>query len=133
VRNYHDGGWLIVSWTHLRSAPVPFGDMAWEHARTVLANRGADPATEAEIALAAAKLLDRAERGPGEGDRPSLKDRRVAGRTRATSTAAAGLRPVPPPSEPADEPDDDGDGQPEPAEVIPLGVFDAREEARTWW
>ncbi len=133
VRNHHDGGWLSVAWTHLRSAPVPFGEMAWDHARKLLADRGGDPATEAEIAQAAAKLLDRAERGPAGGDRQSIKDRKVAGRTRATA-GPAGPRPAPPPSEPGDEPDYDGDGgEQQLAEVIPLGVFDAREEARTWW
>jgi hypothetical protein len=26
VRNHHDGGWITVPWTHLHSAPVPFGE-----------------------------------------------------------------------------------------------------------
>lgn len=36
VRNHHDGGWIMVVWTHLRTAPTPFGELAWEHARSVL-------------------------------------------------------------------------------------------------
>jgi hypothetical protein len=44
----------------LRGAPAPFGELAWQHARTVLARRGQNQATEAEIAQAAAELLDKA-------------------------------------------------------------------------
>ena len=65
VRNHHDGGWITVPWKHLRSAPAPFGELAWQHAREILARRGQDQATEAEIAQAASDLLDRAGRGPG--------------------------------------------------------------------
>jgi transposase InsO family protein len=95
VRNHHDGGWITVPWKHLNSAPAPFGELAWKHAREILARRGQDQATEAEIAQAASDLLDKAGRGPGTGD-PSLtrRDRRVAGRTRATSAA---IRPPPRP------------------------------------
>src|SRR5436190_2003562 len=78
------GGWLTAVWTHLRTAPVPFGDLAWDHSRRMLAARGDDPATEAEIAQAAAALLDRAEQGPTD-TRLSTKDRRIVGRTRATT------------------------------------------------
>lgn len=63
------------------------------------------------------------------------RDRRVAGRTRATSSPA-GPRPAPyvadepEPRQPtADEPEDAV--QP-PAKVIPLPVFDARKEAELW-
>ncbi|MGB8202413.1 MAG: Mu transposase C-terminal domain-containing protein, partial [Pseudonocardiaceae bacterium] len=88
VRNHHDGGWITVSWKHLRTAPVPFGELAWQHARTVLARRGQDVATEAEIAEAAAALLNRAEQGPDPATKPTKRDRRVAGRTRATNMPA---------------------------------------------
>jgi hypothetical protein len=33
VRNHHDGGWLEATWTHLNTGPVPFGDLAWDHAQ----------------------------------------------------------------------------------------------------
>lgn len=130
VRNHHDGGWLTAVWTHLRTAPVPFGELAWDHSRRMLAARGGDPATEAEIAQAAAALLDRAEQGP-TGIRLSTKDRKVAGRTRAT-TEPTWRKPdqAAAPSPGAYEPDD---GDEELAEVIPLEVFDARKEARRWW
>jgi putative transposase len=107
VRNHHGEGWLQAGWTHLRTAPVPFGELTWAHARDLLAARGGNPGTEADIAAAAAGLLDRAERGPqpdpaarpepdsaaGEPARPGpskgsqeTRTRRVVGRTRATAT-----------------------------------------------
>jgi hypothetical protein len=139
VRNHHDRdtGWITVPWKHLRSAPAPFGELAWQHAREILAKRGQDQATEEEIAQAASDLLDRAGRGPDDGDAPmTRRDRRVAGRTRATSSPA-GPRPVadheddgPEASRPLDgEPDDDSQTT---AKVIPLPVFDARKEAELW-
>ncbi|WP_233255364.1 Mu transposase C-terminal domain-containing protein [Mycobacterium avium] len=133
VRNHHDEGWLAVTWKHLRSHPVPFGELVWQHARSVLARRGCDQATEAEIARAADDLLDRAAQGPVPS-RQESKDRRVAGRTRATATPAW---PRPPDTaEPCDEEpppggDEDADDI-EIAQVIPLPVFDARKEAESW-
>jgi putative transposase len=139
VRNHHskDGGWITIPWKHLRSAPVPFGELAWKHAREILGHRGQDQATEAEIAQAASDLLDRAGGAPESGD-PAMtkKDRRVAGRSRATSSPS-GPRPVPDPCDdepesiesPAEPPVEAG--QPA-AKVIPLPVFDARKEAELW-
>lgn len=132
VRNHHDGGWMQAPWTHLRSGPAPFGEQVWDHARQMLARRGQDPATEAEIAGAAEALLDKAERGPNR-DEPTKKDRKVAGRARAVS-AAERPSPKPPPQSPPtwdDTEDDEDTGQV--AEVIPLGIFDAHEEAKKWW
>jgi putative transposase len=153
IRNHHHGGWLSATWKHLRTAPVPFGEQAWNHARQLLAARGGDPAAEAEIAAAAADLLGRAGRGPAPGpDEPapqqdqaaartrSPRSRRVAGRTAATATPAW-PRPA------GDEGDPAADGragqaarQPAetesettPAPVIPLPLFDARKEAEKWW
>ena len=52
----------------------------------VLARRGQDPATEAEIAHAAAALLDKAEHGPDRpGQTATSEGSRAAGRTRATN------------------------------------------------
>jgi putative transposase len=141
VRNHWDGGWLTVFWKHLSTAPVPFGELAWDHARRQLAAGGGDPA-EGEIAQAVDSLLRRAHQGPGKpgrpGRKPAAKDRRVAARTRATAQPAW-PRPEPPaapagsgpegaaPAGPADQPGD------KLADVVPLAVFDAREEARRWW
>jgi putative transposase len=154
IRNHHHhGGWLTATWTHLRTAPVPFGEQAWNHARQLLASRGSDPATEAEIAAAAAGLLNRAgngpEPGPGgqgpvrqgkaAGGTRSPRSRRVAGRTTAT---AVPQWPRPAPSPTAGQEDEESAGgragQPAAAEtpagqVIPLPLFDARKEADKWW
>lgn len=179
-----DRQWISAVWTHLRTAPMPFGEQAWQHARAVLARRGQDPATEQEIAQAVRDLLERAEHGPtaaesvttavaapdtatdarppGEqpgrrtkrgdrarqgraGDRAGDRaDRRVAGRARATSASA-----WPRPDEPQgpltllnsqlgnhfdshiDSQVDEGPDA-DVAPVIPLPVFDAREEAERW-
>jgi hypothetical protein len=64
VRDHHQGGWITVPWTHLKSAPVPFGEQAWDHGRRVLAERGNRSPTEAEITQAVNELLTKAERGP---------------------------------------------------------------------
>lgn len=135
VRDHRgDGGWILAPWTHLRTAPAPFGEQAWEHARQMLARRGQDQATEAEIAQAAAALLDKAEQGPARG-KEGRRDRKAGARARAVSAAGPSLtEPAraqgqqPPPSWDDDEVDDGPM-----AEVIPLGVFDAREEAKKWW
>jgi len=133
VRNHHDGGWITVPWKHLNSAPVPFGELAWKHAREILARRGQDQATEAEIAQAASDLLDRAGRGPEAGDSSlTSRDKRVAGRTRATSTPD-GFRPGDGGPDPGAAPDDDSEETGAPAaDVIPLPIFDARKEAEKW-
>jgi putative transposase len=132
VRNHHDGGWIQVPWTHLGTGPAPFGEQAWDHARQMLARRGHDRATEAEIARTAEELLDKAEHGPGRG-KAARQDQKVAGRDRAVSAAR---RAIPEPqSQPApawDDADEDEDAG-QLAQVIPLGIFDAREEARKWW
>ncbi|MFI6366887.1 Mu transposase C-terminal domain-containing protein [Nocardia sp. NPDC050630] len=130
VRNHHDGGWIQAPWTHLRTTPAPFGEQAWDHARKTLARRGEDPATESEIAVAAAALLDTAGQGPRR-EKPTKKDKRIAGRTRAVSAA---LRPtLPPPSAPPVRDDgQDAEDDAELAKVIPLGVYNAREEAKKW-
>jgi putative transposase len=154
IRNHHHGGWLPATWKHLRTAPVPFGEQAWNHARQLLAARGSDPATEAEIAAAAADLLDRAGKGPEPGSpgeaspqrgkaaerTRSPRSRRVAGRTAAT-TAPQWPRPAPGPADGDQDCAGPVDGRAEqaaeaeamPAPVIPLPLFDARKEAEKWW
>jgi hypothetical protein len=145
VRNHHDGGWIAVPWTHLGTTPVPFGEQAWAQAQQVLARRGQDHATEAEIAAAVDALLDTAAKGPtpARSKSQTKRDRRVAARTRATaepvwprpSAAPDHDAPTHPPetdeatTTPSD-PDDAGTGV---AAVIPLAVFDARQEAKKQW
>lgn len=134
VRNHHDSGWITATWTHMRSAPVPFGDTVWKRAQSIVAARGQDPATEAEIAAAADALMDRAERGPDKDVSPVA--RRSAARARSTP------EPSWPRTEAAAEIDQNGDRTTaitdeaedidDLADVIPLPVFDARKEAEQW-
>ena len=87
VRNHWDGGWITVFWKHLASSPVPFGELAWDHARQELAAQGKSCAEE-EIAAAAQSLLQRAHQGPekpGRRRKQGARDRRVSARTRATT------------------------------------------------
>ena len=95
-------GWITVFWKHLDRAPVPFGELAWDHARRSLGRE----ATEEQIADAVAALLRRANAGPGEGKpKMSKRDRRVAARTKAAALAGDQDRPGPPvPAETARRP-----------------------------
>ncbi|GED88252.1 transposase [Streptomyces sp. 6-11-2] len=108
--------WVTVFWKHLHRVGVPFGEMAWDHARAQVPD-----GTEEQIADAAAALLLRAHSGPseekGRSAKPSRRDRRVAARTRATATD----RPVP--DLPASEPAHDEEADTDVAKVIPLGLF----------
>lgn len=153
VRNHLDGGWMTVAWTHLSSCPTPFGEQAWAQAREVLARRGGDPTSEAERAAAVAALLDKAEHGPDPAGpaRATRRERRVAARTRATTGQPSWPAPPAAPTRPdddtadtggaehadssdfADSPDSPAAGEEALAPVIPLGIFDARAEARNWW
>jgi hypothetical protein len=133
VRNHWDKskGWFTLFWKHLRSAPMPFGELAWDHALAQLRVQGQTP-NEKEIAEAVASLLQRMHNGPNEpgaGGKASKRDQRVVARTKAT-----------PPTLPTAEPDRAAQASPEGededaelAEVIPLEIFDAREEAKRWW
>jgi putative transposase len=130
VRNHHESGWITVPWTQLKAAAVPFGEAAWEHARRLLARRGQDPATEQEIAQAAAALLDKAERPASGETMPSKKDRRAAARARVSAVSAWPRLDTQP-----DEPEEETSGG-DPglaATVIPLGIFDPFEEAGKPW
>jgi putative transposase len=159
IRNHHHGGWLSATWTYLRTGPVPFGELIWTHARQIVAARGTDPVTEAEIAAVAADLLGRAGKGPAPGPggkappqqgkaadgMRSPRSRRVAGRTTATASPQW-PRPVPGRAGNAEDEDSAGglaervtaepaetDAETPPAQVIPLPFFDARKEAEKWW
>ncbi|MEW2275707.1 transposase [Streptomyces griseofuscus] len=137
VRNHREGGWITAIWRHLRTAPTPMGELAWDHARRILAQRGTDPAAEDEIAQAAVALLDRAADGPEDkpvkpsrASRRDRRDRKVAARTQATAEPSW-PRPEVPADEPAAEPVETEED--ELADVIPLEIFDARKEAERWW
>ena len=119
-------GWITVFWRHLDRVPVPFGDLAWDHARRHLDEPGR-PATEEQIADAVAALLQRAYAGPEQTPTPatgplSKRERRVAARTKtttSTTTSTTAPEPAPTPaggSDPIasdrhdDQPGDDQDG-----------------------
>ena len=134
VRDSREGGWITVPWTQLKAAAVPFGEAAWDQARRLLARRGEDPATEQDLARAAAALLDKAEHTAAGESSPSKKDRRAAARARAIA-APAWPRPDAQSAEAdnhAGEPGADDDERP-PAKVIALGIFDPFEEASKPW
>lgn len=141
VRNHWDGGWITVFWKHLSSAPAPFGELAWDHARRELAAEGKGTA-EPEIAEAVQSLLRRAHEGPGKSspnNRKPARDRKVAARTKATAQPAwphpepaAAPKETRPSSKTAAEQRQQADDT-EVADVVPLAVFDAREEAKKWW
>ena len=116
-------GWITAFWKHLNRVPVPFGELAWDHAR-----RGLGPgATEEEIAGAVAALLRRASAGPeGQaGTAMSKRDRRVAARTKAAVPPPGAREQLPA----ADEQEDDAPL----AEVIPMPIFDPFAEADKRW
>ena len=120
-------GWITVFWKHLGRAPLPFGELAWDHARRSLGRE----ATEEQIADAVTALLRRAGAGPDE-EKPKMskRDRRVAARTKATAPAADPQDP----DEPAPpSPDEDGSGDEPLAKVIPMPAFDPFAEADKRW
>lgn len=144
LRNHRDGGkWITVPWRLLSATATPFGELAWDHeARNLREQVGR--ITEEAIAGAVDDLLERAAAGPEDTsapqkwarDRKSRHGREIAARTQATSRPAwprpdppAGPPPADPPAEGDEE---DGDSE-DLAEVVPLKIFDARQEARKWW
>jgi hypothetical protein len=150
-------GWITVFWRHLDRAPVPFGDLAWDHARRNLRADG-HAGTEEQIADAVAALLRRAHHGPEQPERKTTKmskrDRRVAARTKAATPPQAdtparsgkaaegrpddqraaehvpGLEPATAEDSEEHEHDERDAGL---AKVIPLGVFDPFAEAERRW
>lgn len=147
IRNHRDGGWIMATWKHLKSAPMPFGEAIWQQARQILTQRGLDKPTELELACAAADLLDRASAGPShQGSAISVQEQKAIGRNKATANpvwprptgTVDGDDDETPPSVPAaaaadrEECPEAADGEDDVAEVIPLPVFDARKEAQSW-
>ncbi|MEU8584617.1 Mu transposase C-terminal domain-containing protein [Streptomyces abikoensis] len=146
VRNHRGEGWITATWRHLRTSPVPMGELVFDRAHQVLAERVQRKPDEEAVAQAAAELLDRAADGPDDRTTSRRKsksraaqrrDRKVAARTRATGTPAWPRPEMPGAGNPASrEPAEDlepDDKDAELAEVVPLGIFDAREEAKRWW
>ncbi|MCX4968057.1 Mu transposase C-terminal domain-containing protein [Streptomyces sp. NBC_00654] len=127
VRNHRgEGEWIQATWKYLNRAPVPFGDLAWDHVSHQLPK-----ATEEELAKAVSALLTRAHAGPEQPAANNRKakrskaDRRVTARTKATTPAAA-MPPPRPETQPSPEPP--AEDEETMAEVIPLGIFDPLED-----
>jgi hypothetical protein len=121
-------GWITAFWKHLNRVPLPFGELAWDHAR-----RGLGPgASEEEIADAVTALLRRAGKGPGQDGEPALskRDRRVAARTKAA--APKDPRPAAPGPQPDTGAEQAEDSEPL-AKVIPMPIFDPFTEADKPW
>lgn len=122
IRNHPESGWIMLFWKHLRQAPIPFGELAWDHVR-----RGLPDGTEEELAAATQNLLARAHAGAA-----IARDRRVQAKTHATrpDPAASADEPPNPPdvTDPVDQP---GESLREP--VVPLEVFDPFAEALKPW
>jgi Mu transposase, C-terminal len=142
VRNHRSekGEWILAYWKVLNGKPAPFGQLAWDHALADLREKGGNP-TEAEIAQAAQDLIARAHAGPEDkaprpGRNATRRERRVAAITDVTVPSippASPAQPEPrqqPPARQAPERDGSEDIL---ADVAPLGVFDARKEARKRW
>jgi hypothetical protein len=113
----------------LDRAPVPFGELAWDHARRSL---GRD-ATDEQIADAVAALLRRANAGPDQQGKPKMskRDRRVAARTKAA--APAGSQDQPEPASPGGQAPEPADEDAPLAKVIPMKIFDPFAEADKRW
>lgn len=146
LRNHRDGGkWITVPWRLLSTTATPFGELAWDHEARNLREQGGN-VTEEAIAAAVDDLMERMVTGPEDTPAPAKtprgrkgrRDHKVAARTQATSSpaspwpdrsAASAAVPAQLPA-PVEEETDDGQDL---AEVVPLKIFDAREEAKKWW
>jgi len=111
---------------------MPFGELAWDHARRRLGRE----ATEEQIADRVAALLRRANHGPDSREQPEISrgDRRVAARTRAAAPPE-GRKGQPEPSGPP-QPDailDQAESGTPLAKVIPMPIFDPFAEADKPW
>ena len=119
-------------WKHLDRAPVPFGELAWDHARRSLGRE----ATEEQIADTVAALLRRANHGPGGQEKPKMskRDRRVAARTRA-ATPPGGMQDQSESRESAHlaAAAEQAEGDAPLARVIPMPIFDPFAEADKPW
>ena len=135
-------GWITVFWKHLSRVPVPFGEMAWDHALRQLRGKG-QAASEEDAAGLVAALLRRARQGPqheapGQGQppapRPSRRDARVAARTRAAQTPVPPQHLASPRQDPHEAGEPDGSVQAgQAAAVIPMPIFDPFAEAGKRW
>jgi putative transposase len=126
------GGWIPVFWKFLSSAPMPFGELLWEHATEQARQEG--DATEAEIAAVAAAVMDRAACGPVQPQdrKPTRREKQVVARTAAHPPSLAPAAPARdvPPEQPPGRPEHEAAAQ---GTYAPITVYDPREEAKRWF
>jgi hypothetical protein len=131
VRDHWNGGWITVFWTQLHRVAAPFGELAWDHARSRQPG-----ATEEELADAVDGLLRRASQGPGDASpqKPARRDRRITARTKAAQPLPASRAAAPEPADGGEmAPATDPDGGGRLAKVIPMPIFDPFAEADKPW
>lgn len=143
-------GFAVVPWRRLSGAPTPFGHDVWRTAQEVLRERGITHPSEQELHEAADALLDRA-RDTSTTKHAARRAKRVRAKDAAARQARATHHPTPEASEPVAgppegttdvtteeqarpaEPDEAGEGAQDLAKVVPLPVYNAAEEAKSWW
>lgn len=130
VRDHWKKSWITVPWKHLGTSPIPFGEVAWDHAIRTLRDRG-DAVDEGEHRRRGPRLLQRAHSGPREvaGERFTPREQRVLAREHATARQPApGPEPEPALPEAAISAEEEEDLD----NVVPLKVLDARKAAEEW-
>ena len=123
-------GWITVFWKHLDRAPLPFGELAWDHARRSLGRE----ASEEQIADAVRRCC--AARTPAPRSRRSRRwASGTAGWPRGRTAGPAGdQQGQPGPHVPAGRPAPPAAAEDEPlAKVIPMKIFDPFAEADKRW
>jgi Mu transposase-like protein len=98
VRDHWNGGWITVFWSQLHRVAAPFGELAWDHARSRQPG-----ATEEELAGAVADLLQLRVKGfrrPRPRGEP-LVVRHLLGRTTQSGLTGPGWPAWPGPRCPA--------------------------------
>ena len=139
------GGWITCPWKYLGKVPVPFGELAWDHVSGRLAEQGRAtppnwnaprPSTTCCAAPTTARRTTPGQEpqaarqgtaavGPGPaGRRPHA---RRHGGSQQTPAGAGSCRDGDAPETPQQD-----SGEPV-AKVIPLGIFNAHEEAKKRW
>ena len=140
------GGWITCPWKYLGKVPFPFGELAWDHVSGRLAEQGRGDATSwntprPSMTCCAAPTTGRrttpgqaprAQPGHGGGRQPgtggSPPARVAAHGSRHGAPAEPGAR------QDRGAPETPGQDSGEPvAKVIPLGIFNAHEEAKKRW
>ena len=122
VRDHWNGGWITVFWTQLHRVAAPFGELAWDHARTADARAPPRPNSPTRSRTcspgpAGARRL----RGPA-----AKRERRVAARTRAAGP------PVPPAGPETSRGRGGRNGEGDGAAIVPMPIFDPFREAEKW-